>query len=131
MTVIAQERTMRARSTALLIIFLCAGARGAAEEPSADISFFRQVLPILRQKNCTGCHQPAKQGGEYVMTEFASLLKGGESGEASVVPGQPDKSYLLEQITPADGKAAMPKDAAPLSETQLATIRRWIEQGAK
>jgi hypothetical protein len=46
-----------------------------AEDPPAagDVSFFRQVLPILRQKNCTGCHQPAKQGGEYVMTDFAAL----------------------------------------------------------
>src|SRR6476661_7626765 len=119
---------MRARSTALLIIFLCAGALAAAEEPAADISFFRQVLPILRQKNCTGCHQPAKQGGDYVMTDFATLLKGGESGSAAVVPGHPEKSYLIEQITPAAGKAAMPKDAPPLGENEIATIRKWIEQ---
>jgi WD40 repeat protein/mono/diheme cytochrome c family protein len=105
----------------------------AAAEPAAaeaDVSFFKQVLPIFRQKNCTGCHQPAKQGGEYVMTEFAALLKGGESGSAAIVPGHPDKSYLLEQIIPAGGKAEMPKDEPPLSETEIATIRKWIEQGA-
>jgi WD40 repeat protein len=106
----------------------------AAAEPAAapdEVSFFKHVLPIFRQKNCTGCHQPARQGGEYVMTEFAALLKGGESGSAAVVPGHPEKSYLVEQITPASGKAEMPKDAPPLSETELTTIRRWIEQGAK
>ena len=65
------------------------------------------------------------------MTDFAGLLKGGESGEAAIVPGKPAKSYLLEQITPEGGKAAMPKDAPPLSETEIATIRKWIEQGAK
>src|SRR5207247_8799364 len=35
------------------------------------------------------------------------------------------------QITPEGGKAAMPKDAPPLSETEIATIRKWIERGAK
>jgi WD40 repeat protein/mono/diheme cytochrome c family protein len=106
----------------------------AAAEPAVaagDVSFFRQVLPIFRQKNCTGCHQPAKRGGEYVMTEFAALLKGGESGAAAIVPQHPDKSNLLELITPQSGKAEMPKDAPPLTETEIATIRKWIEQGAQ
>src|SRR4051795_5881528 len=93
-----------------------------AVEAKADISFFKDVIPILRKNNCTGCHQPAKQGGDYVMTEFAALLKGGESGSAAVVAGQPGKSYLIEQITPSNGKASMPKDAPPLSETDVATI---------
>jgi dipeptidyl aminopeptidase/acylaminoacyl peptidase len=65
------------------------------------------------------------------MTDFATLLKGGESGSPAVVPGDPKKSYLLEQITPAEGKADMPKDAPPLGATEIATIARWIEQGAK
>jgi hypothetical protein len=122
---------MRAQSHVFLVILgsLCSSL--AAADAEKDVSFFRDVLPVLRQKNCTGCHQPAKQGGEYVMTEFASLLKGGESGEAAIVPGKPEKSYLIEQITPSEGKAAMPKDAPPLSDTQIATIRKWIEQGAK
>ena len=123
-------------SLAILVLGISAALIAAANaaEPTneaAPVSFFKDVLPILRQKNCTGCHQPAKRGGEYVMTEFAALLKGGESGEAAVVPGKPDKSYLLGQITPSGGKAEMPKDAAPLTEAEVATIRKWIEQGAK
>ena len=51
--------------------------------------------------------------------------------EAAVVPGKPEKSYLIEQITPEGGKAAMPKDAPPLSDKEVATIRKWIELGAK
>jgi mono/diheme cytochrome c family protein len=124
---------MRVSRAAAILVSLLAGMVQAADPatPAAKVSFFKDVLPILRQKNCTGCHQPAKQGGEYVMTDFAALLKGGESGEAAVVPGHPEKSYLIGQITPAEGKAEMPKDAPPLSETQIATIRKWIEQGAK
>jgi WD40 repeat protein/mono/diheme cytochrome c family protein len=126
---------MRARWAALVLIFSSLyPAWAAAVEPtppSADISYFRQVLPILRAKNCTGCHQQAKKGGEYVMTEFATLLKGGESGSAAIVPGHPEKSYLIEQVTPKAGKAEMPKDAPPLTEAEITTIRKWIEQGAK
>src|SRR6185369_15914324 len=91
--------------TALLLPFLIV-LPSLAIEPAAekaDVSFFKDVMPILRKNNCTGCHQPAKQGGDYVMTEFAALLKGGESGSAAVVAGKPDKSYLIEQITPVKG----------------------------
>jgi len=105
----------------------------AAEEPaaSAEISYFKQVLPIFRAKNCTGCHQPAKRGGDYVMTDFATLLKGGESGTSAIVPGKPAESELIAQITPKDGKADMPKDGTPVTDAELAIIKKWIEQGAK
>ena len=32
----------------------------------------------------------------------------------TVVPGKPEKSYLIEQITPSEGKAAMPKEPKPV-----------------
>lgn len=110
---------------------LAHGEDKPAADANAPVSYFRDVLPILRQKNCTGCHQPAKKGGEYVMTEFESLLKGGETGEAAIVPGKPADSYLISQITPTDGKADMPKDGPPLSPDQIAIVTKWIEQGAK
>lgn len=119
-------------SAALAALFIGFSLASAEEKPApSEISYFKQVLPILRAKNCTGCHQPAKRGGEYVMTEFAGLLKGGESGSAAVVPGKPAESELLAQITPKDGKAAMPKEAPPLTDAEVALIKTWIEQGAK
>ena len=74
------------------------------------------ILPIL-QANCQGCHQPAKASGKLDLTVFKNMLAGGESGSAAIVPGKPDDSYLLEQITPDDkGEAAMPKEKPPLSQ---------------
>ena len=108
---------------------LAADAKPAAA-PAGLVSFFRDVRPIF-QTHCHGCHQPAKPMGELVMTHFEGLLKGGESGEAAVVPGKPEASNLLAQITPKDGKAEMPKDKEPLSETDLKLIRLWITEGAK
>jgi WD40 repeat protein len=65
------------------------------------------------------------------MTEFANLVKGGESGEAGLVPGKPEESNLVSQITPDGGAAAMPKDKPPLAENEIAKISLWIKQGAK
>ena len=101
------------------------------EAPAGPVSYFKEVRPIL-QTNCQGCHQPAKRGGEYLMTNFEKLLAGGESGNKAVLPGDPVKSHLMEQITPGkDGKAAMPQNAKPLSEVERALLARWIKEGAK
>ncbi len=97
------------------------------------VSFFGQIRPLF-QANCNGCHQPAKSKGDYVMTDFASLLKGGDSGEPAVVPGKPAESSLLALVTPDEkGEYEMPKgkNAKPLHETEINLLRRWIEEGAK
>ncbi|MEO9591583.1 MAG: DUF1549 domain-containing protein [Rhodopirellula bahusiensis] len=95
------------------------------------ISYHDDVLPILRA-NCFGCHQGAKQLGEYVMTDFSGMLSGGESGDTAIVPGDSESSNLVSLITSHDGVAEMPRaPRKPLHETEVDTIRRWIDQGAK
>ena len=101
------------------------------EPPDRDlISYQRDVRPIL-QANCQGCHQPAKAEGEYVMTNFDRLLRGGESGDAAIVAGEPENSYLIDLITPADGQAEMPRGRKPLGDAERQLIAEWIRQGAK
>ncbi|MCA9082138.1 MAG: PD40 domain-containing protein, partial [Planctomycetaceae bacterium] len=83
------------------------------------------------QAHCQGCHQPAKAGGDYIMTNVANLLHAGESGEAAIVPGKPDESYLIAEITPGDdGQAEMPKGKPALKPDEIDLIRRWIAEGA-
>lgn len=97
---------------------------------SADaVSYYKQVRPIFQAK-CQGCHQPAKPNGKYVMTVFDRMLAGGESKEKAIVAGKPAESYLIEQITPVGGKAAMPQDKPPLSAAEIDLVTRWISQGA-
>jgi len=100
------------------------------KESHATVSYYRQVRPLF-QAHCQGCHQPAKPQGEYVMTSFAQLLKGGESGEAAIVPGQITKSNLIALITPENGEAEMPQGKQPLNPSQIEIIKNWIAQGAK
>jgi WD40 repeat protein/mono/diheme cytochrome c family protein len=119
---------MRIRFALLALAPLALPSVAAAEEP-AKVSYYKDVRPIFQQ-HCNGCHQPAKPLGGYVTTEHALLLKAGEREKPGVVPGKPDKSYLVEQITAHDGKAEMPKSRDPLNVIQIKTITTWIAQGA-
>ena len=129
---------LRGLIVALMAFALNAASTVAEEEKKpadgasapAKVSYFRDIRPIF-QEHCQGCHQPAKPGGEYIMTSFDRLLKGGETELTAVVPGDPDESQLVLMITPVDGKADMPKDKPPLSETQVKLISRWISEGAE
>lgn len=88
------------------------------------VSFAEQVAPIFSQR-CVACHNARTAKGRYNMENYANVMKGGESGDA-VVAGKPDDSLVFSMC--ADG--SMPKDADPLKEEQLATIRKWVETGA-
>jgi mono/diheme cytochrome c family protein len=98
---------------------------------AADVSYYRDIRPIF-QEHCQGCHQPAKRGGEYVMTSYKELLKGGESESPAVVPGDLEESYLLLLVTPdEEGKAEMPKEKPALTKAQIEKITAWIKAGAR
>lgn len=133
------ERRWRAFMLTLVtcaVVLPVAMADEAAKEQTGEaaktkaISYDADVLPIFR-KACLGCHQSGKRMGEYLMTDFAAMVAGGESGQAAIVAGKPDESYLVDQITPHDGRAEMPKAPWPaLSPVEVETIRNWIAQGA-
>jgi WD40 repeat protein len=110
---------------------LSSGAR-ADDKPAAaaeKISYFKQIRPIF-QANCQGCHQPAKSRGDYVMTSFKAMLEGGASGDKAIVPGKPNDSKLLKDITPTNGKARMPEGKKPLHESEIELVKKWIAEGA-
>jgi WD40 repeat protein/mono/diheme cytochrome c family protein len=124
----------RLLTAALVLSAVSASAQAPKKDegidPSKPVSFYKHIRPIF-QAQCNGCHQPAKKKGDYIMTEFAALLKGGEEAVA-VVPGKAAESNLLKLIKPdAHGKAEMPQKADALHATQIALIERWISEGAK
>lgn len=126
--------TVRNLAAAAALAVTAVGARGDDTKKPVEpdvVSYYRNVRPIFQQ-NCQGCHQPAKASGGYVMTDYAGLFKTGDSNEPGIVPGQPDKSVLVKQITAHDGKpAAMPKGKPPLIDHEVNLLKKWIAQGAK
>ncbi len=115
------------------LLLVLPGAGRAENEKQPDVppvSFYKQIRPILRIR-CQGCHQPARAGGKYDMTSFSKLLAGGETGVVAIMPNKPEESYLIEQITPVEGQAEMPRRAPALHEAEIDLIRRWVAEGAR
>ncbi|MFN3152522.1 DUF1553 domain-containing protein [Bremerella sp.] len=103
-------------------------AFGQENIPHAERMFFEEkVRPILVGK-CYQCHaEDAKEiGGKLLLDSRAGILKGGESGPA-VVPGDPEKSLLLDALHYESFE--MPPDK-PLSEAEIHLVSQWIERGA-
>ena len=107
---------------------LLAGLLLSASLAAAPVDFAHEVVPILR-KHCSECHTGDKKKGGLSMNTRASLLEGGENG-AVLVPGEAQKSKLLEAIVSADPDILMPPKGARLSPAEVATLRAWVEQGA-
>jgi mono/diheme cytochrome c family protein len=95
----------------------------------AAVDFDRDVKPIFA-KHCAACHGAGKQKGGLRLDRRADALTGGDSG-AAIAPGKPADSPLLKRVTSADPAERMPPKGDPLSPAQVATLRAWIEQGAK
>src|SRR5262245_15667018 len=115
---------MLQRTVALLALAILAVPLSAADDPVS----FSPVRAILAAK-CLACHgnDPKELKGDYDLRSRAAALKGGESGEAAIVPGEPDKSPLLRAITWDDDTLQMPpKENDRLTAEQVAVIRRWI-----
>ncbi len=129
MTCLKHSMQFLTRGLCFLLV-LCFGTL-SAQEPAAEekqpVSFYRQVRPIL-QRHCSGCHQPAKQGGKLLLTSYADFKKGGENG-AGFAPGIPEESLILDYISGEEPE--MPRNAEPLAKTQVELITTWIKEGAK
>ena len=116
----------------LMAIGLNLTADDKGDHATGDVSYYKQIRPLF-QAHCQGCHQPAKDKGGYVMTEFDSLLAGGDDEGTAVVPGKVAESALVDLIQPdpETGKAAMPRGKKPLHSAEIELIKKWIAQGAK
>lgn len=122
------EVSMLRLSISLLLLLQVVPARG--DEAPRPVSFRDQVAPIL-VKSCLGCHHAKKEEGGLNMTTFASLKKGGKSGGTLILePGDPESSQLIELIRPG-AEPRMPYKQPALSDAQIKTLERWVQEGAK
>lgn len=108
-------------------------ARQDTAEPgqaAAEQLFTLRVLPLLKTK-CFGCHggDPADIRGDFNLLTREGMLKGGESGEPSLVPGRPEASPLYQAVL-WEGYEMPPKENDRLTETQIRYLHEWIMAGA-
>jgi hypothetical protein len=114
----------------LLLVLASAFLTRLAAHAAEPVSFRRDVAPILAGQ-CQGCHGAEKAKGNYRVDTFARLTAAGESRAAPVTAGDPTRSSLYRLVATADEDDRMPQKADPLPAAQVATIKRWIEGGAR
>lgn len=118
------------------VLALVGPAKGARAQVTSEnlkdnsshstVTFQKDIGPLFLAK-CGRCHGEMARKADLVLTTFAGVLKGGETGPV-VVPGKPEESLLYKKVL----MGAMPpgkKDR--LGETELTVIRRWIAGGAR
>ncbi len=89
------------------------------------IDFARDVLPILSDR-CFACHGPDEEARKGDLR-----LDRRETALAAIRPGDADDSALIARITAQDdGQMPPPESGLALSESEIATLRAWVDGGA-
>ena len=116
------------RKTSSLFLLALASTIDAAE-----IHFSRDIRPILSE-NCFFCHGPDDKKREAnLRLDDEAGAKASNDGVIAVVPGDPEKSALIQRIVSHDPDEVMPppKQHKTISPAQVALLKDWIKQGAK
>lgn len=102
-----------------------------------QVSYNFHIRPILSDK-CFSCHGPdankraANLRLDIAEHAFAPLTE--TKGAFAIVAGKPEESELYKRIISKDTAYLMPSPEShlgALSESEIALIKKWIEQGAK
>jgi hypothetical protein len=106
------------------------GAQVAHAPRTVPIDFDREVRPILSD-NCFACHGPDENQRKAKLrfdTKEGAFAKPGV-----ITPGDASKSKLYQRVSSKDQDMVMPPPASEhkLTEKQIETIRRWIDEGAR
>jgi hypothetical protein len=118
-------------------------------EEDDGVTYNDDVRRIFQLRGCTVCHRPGSPIGVDIQDPFNPVTGlattrntwavpeayPGETPEFNVVAGDPDNSFLMQKITgmvPANGHGggAMPMQVPALVETEINTLRAWVERGA-
>ncbi|MDX1429368.1 MAG: hypothetical protein R3282_03725, partial [Rhodothermales bacterium] len=103
------------------------------DDPARRASFSRDILPILDSK-CNQCHgasvRPLPAAG-LALSSWDALMQGSRFGEV-VIAFDADRSLLLRLAGDRAGPAHPAEAAADtLTDSEVATVRDWIDLGAR
>ncbi|HWW82515.1 MAG TPA: DUF1549 domain-containing protein, partial [Vicinamibacterales bacterium] len=128
-------RALRAVSaTALMTLTLVAVSAGqpptaspASPQEQAQAEVFETKIRPVLATNCYGCHAEDRAGG-LRLDSRDGMLKGGRSGQPAVVPGDPDKSRMIQAVRQT-GALKMPK-GGKLAPEEVDALTEWVKAGA-
>lgn len=118
----------------MLVAVLAAGVTPlvpcASEAFCQDVDFENDIAPIF-ENNCIFCHGEDEQEAGLRLDRRQSMLRGGDSGLPTIVPGDSKNSYLMDVVNHVDEEMAMPPDEDKIAEEEIELLSKWIEQGAQ
>ncbi len=102
----------------------------AAELPREQLDFFEKKIRPMLIARCYECHSAAakKIKGGLTLDTREGLLKGGDAGPV-IVPGDPEKSKLIEAVRYKNRDLQMPPKSA-LAPEQVRDLEQWVKLGA-
>ncbi len=113
------------------------GARAGAGGRAVDLEvpeqvFFDEHVRALFAAHCSECHLGGRRKGGLFLGDRSMVVRQDDDGVWIVREGSADESELLRRVELPEGDLdAMPPDGPRLSATELALLRRWVEQGAR
>ena len=107
------------------LVLLTVAARAA--EP---VDYLKDIKPVLAA-HCYNCHGASQQKAGLRLDTATLALTGGRTGPA-LKPGDSAASLLVQAISGTHAELPrMPFKNPVLSDTQIALLKNWIDQGAK
>ncbi|QDV26421.1 DUF1553 domain-containing protein [Aureliella helgolandensis] len=103
--------------------------RDAIQDDQGGVDYFKEIRPLLETR-CYDCHQGVKAQGDLRLDDPMSTLAGGAYEGSAIVPGNIEESALMDRITSTDEDSVMPPTGDPLTDEEVALLKRWIEGGA-
>ncbi|HEY0612327.1 MAG TPA: DUF1549 domain-containing protein, partial [Chitinophaga sp.] len=94
------------------------------------VDFNTEVKPIINKK-CITCHGGVKRQGDFSLLFRSEAVGKTKSGRYGIIPGDPEGSEMIRRLTLKDPEERMPYKHEPLSDAEIATLRKWVKQGAK
>jgi hypothetical protein len=118
---------MLIRLTALACVIPACGVFAAPS--TEEVEFFeKRIRPVLIEQ-CYECHSEGKKvKGGLIMDSREAMMIGGDSGP-SLVPGNPDKSKIIEAIRYKNRDLQMPPKNQ-LTAEQIRDLEKWVAMGA-
>lgn len=107
-----------------------------------EVSFAADIDPII-QKSCVSCHSGVGEGAtnsEYLMVDYASVMKGTKHGPVVVAGSRMSSSLYLVvagktapeiRMPPHNDESFAQGRGVMLSADAIEKIGLWIDQGAK
>jgi len=104
------------------------------DEPIENISYADKIQPIFNT-TCggSGCHTSGGSANGVNLAGYAQAINsvGINYGGRVIISGNANSSPLVDKIEPSpEHGSRMPLGRSPLTNTQIETIRVWINEGA-